>query len=153
MTFISSGALGLTLTFHDKIVPVESACGIFLIALGWFLLVMTLFLNLVSHYRSSKSLNKSADEIDKVITYELTFEDFNKNLDNRNNHIDRLNMITIWSLGLGLSAVIMYVILNIYNGKEKQPLTSSKTTEQAITQNGQILSERKTDTTAYRPIE
>ncbi|QYA26727.1 hypothetical protein G3I01_14905 [Gramella sp. MT6] len=134
MTFITSGALALTLTFHDKIVPVGNAKAIFLIAAGWGLLAITLFVNLVSHYLSSKSLNKSADEIDQVISYDLTFDDFNSNLENRNRNIDRLNKITIWSLGIGLTAIIMYVTINIYNGKKEQSGSEFKTSEQATTQ-------------------
>ena len=48
ITFISSGALGLTLAFHDKIVPVENSVAVLLIAIGWFLLVATLFINLIT---------------------------------------------------------------------------------------------------------
>jgi len=42
ITFITSGELGLT--FHDKIVPVESAKVVYIIAIGWFPLVATLFI-------------------------------------------------------------------------------------------------------------
>jgi len=153
MTFIASGALGLTLTFHDKIVPVENAHVVFLIAFGWFFLALTLFINLVSHYLSSKSLNKSADEIDKVITYKLTFEDFNDNLVNRNNLIDRLNVITIWFLGVGLCAVIMYVTINISNGEEKQHTTKVQTSEQETTEIKKSRAKRTIDTTAHFSIK
>lgn len=133
MTFITSGALALTLTFHDKIVPVGNAKAIPLIATGWILLAITLFVNLVSHYLSSKSLNKSADEIDQVITYKLSFEKFYNNLEKRNKNIDRLNKITIWSLGVGLILIIFYVTINIYNGEKEQSESKIETTEQATT--------------------
>ena len=129
MTFITSGALALTLTFHDKIVPVEKAKAVYLIAIGWFFLATTLFINLISHYQSSKSLNRSAEEIDRVISYSLSFENFNNNLNKRNILIDCLNKITIWLLGVGLCFVIMYVTLNIYNGKEIHTQTSVQTTK------------------------
>lgn len=142
MTFITSGALALTLTFHDKIVPVENATAVLLIAIGWVLLAITLFVNLISHYLSSKSLNKSADEIDQVITYQLTFDDFNRNLDSRNRNIDRLNKSTIWTLGIGLIAIIMYVIINIYNGKKEQSESELESSEQAKSKTQELRTER-----------
>ena len=130
MTFITSGALGLTLAFHDKIVPVENIQYVIFIAVGWTFLSATSFVNLVStfvpavpyivnlvsHYKSSKSLNKCADEIDKVISYKITFEEYNLRLEKRNKVIDLLNKITIWLLAIGLISVITYVIININNG-------------------------------------
>lgn len=153
MTFLSSGALGLTLTFHDKIVPGANAIGVLFIALGWFFLAATLFLNLLSHYQSSKSLNKSADEIDKVISYEKSFEEYNYNLRNRNNSIDRLNKITIWLLGIGLILVIIYVTINIYNGKETYPPAAAENTAQRITPDQQKRTEGSIHTTTYITIK
>lgn len=153
ITFISSGALGLTLTFHDKIVPVENAVWIALIAIGWFLLVATLFLNLVSHYKSSKSTDYTIDEIDSIIDYQLTYEDFRKKLNKRNKQIDRLNLASIILLGAGLSVIIMYVSINIHYGKETKLKTKLKTTvettKSTATQNEQSKSERTVDSTAY----
>lgn len=153
MTFLSSGALALTLTFHDKIVPTQNASWVSLIALGWLFLAATLFLNLLSHYRSSMSLNKSADEIDKVISYELSFEDFNSNLEERNNSINRLNNITIWLLGIGLVLVIVYVTINIYNGKETQPSATEQASKQANTKNEHHRTERSIHTTTNITIK
>lgn len=130
ITFITSGALGLTLTFHDKIVPVESAKVVYLISIGWFLLVATLFINLISHYKSSKSTDKSIDEIDGVLNYSITYEGFKNNLDNRNSLIDKLNKASIVLLGIGLLLIIIYVSINIYHGKETKPDTSVQTTKQ-----------------------
>jgi hypothetical protein len=116
ITFLSSGSLGLTIALHDTIVPVDEVQFIFLIALGWFSLAATLFVNLVSHYKSSKSTILTIGEIDDVLKQHISFEDMDQQLDHRNLIIDRLNVITIWSLGVGLLSVIAYVILNLYNG-------------------------------------
>ena len=149
ITFISSGALGLTLTFHDKIVPVENAIWIVLIAVGWFLLVATLFLNLVSHYKSSKSTDYTIDEIDSIIDYQLSYEDFRKKLTKRNKQIDRLNLASIVLLGVGLLVIIMYVSINIHYGKETKLKTTVETTKSTTTQNKQSRAERTVDSTAY----
>lgn len=153
MTFLSSGALGLTLTFHDKIVPGYDVKGIVFIAIGWLLLAATLFLNLLSHYRSSKSLNKSADEIDKVLSYKMTFEVYSQNLENRNKVIDRLNKITIWLLGIGIASVILYVTININNEKKTQPIPETQTTEQGTTQDEHQRTERPIHTTTNITIK
>src|SRR5690606_10239735 len=102
ITFISSGALGLTLTFHDKIVPVENAIFVIIIAIGWSFLVATLFINLISHYQSSKSIDSSIDEIDNIIEYSISYAIFQKNLNKRNRRIDNLNKVSIGLLGTGL---------------------------------------------------
>ena len=67
ITFISAGALALTLTFHDKIVPAENAIYVIIIGIGWAFLTATLFINLISHYQTSKSLDKTIVEVDDVI--------------------------------------------------------------------------------------
>lgn len=135
ITFISSGALGLTLTFHDKIVPVENSTYVILVALGWVFLVATLFVNLVSHYQSSKSTDNSIDEIDSIINKEITYYSFHRNLTRRNNVIDNLNKASILLLGIGLFVIVLYVSININYGKTKQTETTIETTKPTTTQN------------------
>ena len=52
INLIASGALALTITFIDKIVPISDAVFIWIIATGWGLLSLTLLLNLFSHHKS-----------------------------------------------------------------------------------------------------
>lgn len=153
ITFITSGALGLTLTFHDKIVPAVNATYVILIAIGWALLVATLFINLVSHYQSSKSIDNSIDEIDKIIDYKITYSIYQINLSKRNRYIDNLNKVSIVLLGAGLLLIIIYVSINIHYGKATQSETTIKTTKSTETHNGQSESERTIDTTSYIPIK
>lgn len=115
ITFISSGALGLTLTFHDKIVPVENAKFVILASLGWTFLGATLFVNLISHFQSSKSTDNAIDEIDGIIDYRISYKNFSDNLKKRNKLIDNLNKTSIILLGLGLLLIIIYVSINILN--------------------------------------
>src|SRR5690554_6501273 len=95
ITFISSGALALTLTFHDKIVPADKAIYVILIGIGWAFLIATLFFNLVSHYQTSKSLDKTIDEVDEIMDYKTTYLEFQKKLEKRNNRINKLNFTSI----------------------------------------------------------
>jgi len=153
VTFIASGALGLTLTFHDKIVPAENATYVILIAIGWTLLVATLFVNLISHYQSSKSIDDSIDEIDRIMEYKITYSIFHKNLSKRNNRIDNLNKSSILLLGSGLLLIIIYVSINLHYGKTTKSETTVKTTKTPTTQNEQSNSERSIDNKTYVPIK
>jgi len=135
ITFISSGALGLTLTFHDKIVPANDANFVILIALGWAFLVTTLFINLISHYQSSKSTDDSIDEIDNIMEYKITYSVFQKKLSKRNRVIENLNKASIALLGTGLLLIIIYVSINLHYGKTTQSETTIETTKSTTTQN------------------
>lgn len=153
ITFISSGALGLTLTFHDKIVPVENSICVIIIAAGWTLLVTTLFINLISHYQSSKSIDNSIDEIDGIMDYKITYSTFQNNLSKRNRQIDNLNKTSIIFLGLGLLLIIIYVSINIHYGKEKLLESKVETSKQTEARNEQPKSKRTVDSTSYFSIK
>lgn len=153
ITFITSGALGLTLTFHDKIVPFSNAICVYFIATGWTLLVTTLFINLYSHYQSSKSTDATIDDVDEVIAYELTYDGFRNKVNKRNSVINHLNKASIYLLGAGLISIIIYVSINLHYGKAKQSETSIETSKSTTTQNQQPKSKRTIDTTTYIPIK
>lgn len=144
ITFISSGALALSITFHDKIVPVENVICPILIAVGWFFLIITLFLNLYSHYKSSKSTDSSINEINQVITYKMKYEEYDKKLEKRNTVINKLNEGTIWSLGLGLLFLVVYITINIHHGKEEPTANQAATTQTK----GKVQTERADGSTS-----
>lgn len=153
ITFITSGALGLTLTFHDKIVPFSNAICVYFIAIGWTLLVATLFVNLYSHYQSSKSTDSTIDDVDEVIAYKLTYDGFRHKVNTRNSMINHLNKASIYLLGAGLISIILYVSINLHYGKTTQSETAIKTAKSTRTQNQQPNSERAVDTKTYIPIK
>lgn len=140
ITFITSGALGLTLTFHDKIVPFSGAICVYFIALGWTLLVATLFINLYSHYQSSKSTDTTIDDVDEVICFKLTYDGFRDKVNSRNSIINILNKASIYLLGAGLILIIIYVSINLHYGKETKSDTTIEATKKATTQNEQSKS-------------
>ncbi|SDT00079.1 hypothetical protein SAMN05192545_2539 [Maribacter dokdonensis] len=110
ITFIASGALGLTITFIDNISPLKESIGIWVIALGWVLLALTLFINLLSHYLSSKYNEKTIQDIDDEIKYEIVLN----NIEDRNRIISQLNLLSIIFLGLGIVSILTYTIINAY---------------------------------------
>lgn len=111
ITFIASGALGLTITFIDKISPLKESIVVWVIALGWVLLAFTLFINLLSHFLSSKYNEQTVQDIDDEIEYEVLI---NK-IDVRNKTISGLNLSSIILLGLGIISILIYTIINAYN--------------------------------------
>lgn len=110
ITFISSGALGLTLVFIEKIVPLKNAIVIWLLALGWFTLAFTLILNLYSHYLSSKYSAQSIDDIYNEIKYDKLENNINK----RNKRIEHLNRLSIVMLLIGILCILTFSTINIY---------------------------------------
>jgi len=110
ITFIASGALGLTITFIDNVNPLKESIAIWVIALGWVLLAFTLFINLLSHFLSSKYNEKTVQDIDDEIEYEK----LTNRIDSRNKIISRLNLISIILLGLGIISILIYTIINAY---------------------------------------
>jgi len=110
ITLIASGALGLTLTFIDKISPLKESVAVWVIAIGWILLALTLFINLVSHFLSSKFNEKTIQDIDDKINYDILIE----RIDNRNKIISNLNLISIILLGLGIIKILIFTIINAY---------------------------------------
>jgi hypothetical protein len=111
ITFIASGSLALTLTFIDKISPLKQSTGIWIIVLGWFLLAATLFINLLSHYLSSRYSEKTIQDIDD----DLCYEDVVIGITKRNKIISNLNLWSIILLGLGISFVLIFTTVNAYN--------------------------------------
>lgn len=110
ITFISSGALGLSLTFIDKISPLKQSVCLWIIVIGWFSLAITLFFNLLSHFLSSKYSEKIVQEIDDEIEYDILISNINK----RNRVISILNLISIILLGVGIILILIFTTINAY---------------------------------------
>lgn len=112
ITFIAAGALGLTLTFIDKISPLKESIWIWSIIFGWFCLAITLFLNLFSHYKSSTNNEKTIQDIDNELEYETLIN----NITERNTVVSYLNLSSIILLGLGIFFILLFTSINAYNG-------------------------------------
>lgn len=111
ITFISSGALIITLTFIDKISPLETSVLKWILITGWFFLASTLLINLVSHYLSSRFNEKTVQNLDE----QLPFENLLCNIKRRNHIISTLNIISIISLGIGIISILIFATINAYN--------------------------------------
>jgi short subunit fatty acids transporter len=98
----------ISLTFFEKIVPLEKAIYKPFVIAGMFLMVITLLSNLYSHYKSIIDSDLTIKEIDEE-KYKAIFE----NIESRNITINRLNRISIWSLIIGILSLITFVTINI----------------------------------------
>ena len=92
----------------ENISPLKSATHKWLIAVGWALLAITLLLNLLSHFLSSRYTSKSIDEIDDEIKY----DELRGKLDERNKIIECLNISSILALFIGIIFILLFVIIN-----------------------------------------
>ena len=149
ITVIASGALGLTITFIDKISPLEHAICIWIISIGWFLLTATLFINLLSHYIASKNNTKAVQDIDD----EKEYDDIVSGINSRNKKMNRLNLASIYTLAIGLLCILIYTSINAYNGKKNhnKPETEAHYEKESSTKSAK--SKRKNDTITNISIE
>ncbi len=74
---LASGGLAITIAFFDKIVDVTTAKYIWLIICGWIFLVLTLLINMISHYLSINYSQKTINEINEK-DYDSVFTNVKK---------------------------------------------------------------------------
>ncbi|QYH39447.1 hypothetical protein GYM62_11880 [Algoriphagus sp. NBT04N3] len=111
ITFISSGALIITLTFVEKISPLDQSTNKWILIAGWGFLASTLLINLLSHYLSSRFNEMTIQNLDEGMVYEkLTCK-----IKERNKVISVLNIISIISLGIGIASILVFAAINAYN--------------------------------------
>jgi hypothetical protein len=100
--FVSSGALALSITFIEKIVPLETAHWKLLLLISWLGEALTILLFTVNHYLSKKALNN------RIKNYYKDKRDRNYDL-----IVKRLNFISIVTLGIGLIFLVIFIFKNI----------------------------------------
>jgi hypothetical protein len=109
LTYISAGALALSLAFIEKIVKLENADHSYFLVIGWILLTLTLGLNLVSHLISIHFIKMSRDEFDKKDRAVIL------KIKKRNGKIDCINWITVALLFLGITSIVIFSSINTVN--------------------------------------
>jgi hypothetical protein len=109
ITLISSGALGLSITFIEKIVPLNNATEKWILIVGWIQLTVTLFISLLSHFYSRRYSEKTIEDVDNYLEYELISE----NITRRNKSLENFNLLTITTLFLGIISIVIFVSINI----------------------------------------
>jgi hypothetical protein len=117
ITYISAGALALSLTFIEKIIKIEnSEYSTFLIA-GWGALILSLSVNLCSFLISPKLTTITQDEYYDFMDgkSELSEDEILLNQKKRNSIISIINWITLGLLMLGIIFITTFCAINISN--------------------------------------
>lgn len=114
INILATGGIVLGFTFMEKIFSLTKISWIWTSVIGLILLVATLLLNLLSHYRSISDADKILSEIDSE-DYEKVFTNSNK----RNRIIRGLNLGSICFLILGCFFIMMFVTKNLYEVNRK----------------------------------
>lgn len=107
LSYISAGAIAVSMAFVKDVTGALSLTRfkIFLIA-GWFFLVLTLLVNMLSHRWTKNKHNRTIEEIDRGCYNRV---DALKRL----KQIDRTNLFTIMTLIAGICLVVIFMVLNI----------------------------------------
>jgi len=113
ITYISAGALAISVTFIDKIVDLSSAQYFWILTFAWLLLAITLSLNLISILTSRTMTRKSLKEFDKNIL-DSSLRD---NIAGRNKLISNLDLISLLTLLAGIFLIVLFCSLNLPNHK------------------------------------
>jgi len=108
INLIASGGLAITIAFFDKIVNIKESIYIGLMISGWILLILTLLINLISHYLSIRYSEKTIGEINNK-DYDNVFI----NVEKRNKVLNILNGISIATLIFGITTIIAFITLNL----------------------------------------
>jgi len=147
LTYISSGALGLTLTFIEKIIPLENSVSLIFLISGWGFLVLTLLLNLSSHMITKHYLIKTQLEIDKSEDPEYLHSIYLKVI-RRNKTIDFINWISVGLVILGISSIVIFASINSVQKANRQKQIKSQS-KSAIATKDSITNTNKTNNYFY----
>jgi len=108
LSYISAGSLALSVGFiKDVIKNIELADSKWLLSLGWVLLIATLLMNCISHIASANLHNKTIKDITNS-TYKQTI------VSQRYKKINLLNWSAVFTMVIGITAIVFFVIKNIY---------------------------------------
>lgn len=132
LTFISAGALGLSITFIEKLVPLNSATSVDYLITGWVFIALTLVVNLFSHSYSSRMNEKSLEDYDNEV------DDLHDIITRRNKRIDIINWTSLGLLAFGLGFTIYFTSLNALN-MAKQNDRSTKPSKENYEEKGRKI--------------
>lgn len=147
ITYISAGALGLSMTFIEKIINIPKAICFYLLIIAWGLLTITLLVNLLSHYLSSYYLELATEEFDN------NDKNTNANIDRRNKRLRRINIGTIITLILGIIFLIIFLSINLYKMSNESEKTKTTIVSKPDSLDIEKLGRTATKPSTIKPIE
>lgn len=105
LLYITSGALGISITFLSDIVNLNNARFFFLLIIAWSIFTLVILLSLVAHYCSMKSMNHEMKHFLNAKKPKNQFDQW----------VKRLNVLMVGGLPLGLVFLIFFLSLNLSN--------------------------------------
>ena len=108
---LSGGALGLSLTFIEKIAPNPSQSTIWLLGLSWFSLLATLLISLTSHLTSQSAMRRQRDILALELDDDTLPEDAKKN--SMSGITNGLNILAMVFFSLGVVFLCTFTLLNL----------------------------------------
>lgn len=110
LTYITAGALAVSMSFISNIVPLHQAHYIWMLISVWGLLTASLLINLVGHKKTAKFSHNALVTFDKTLDDERIEKEgikFSKKL-------KAWDWISIWFLGVAIVLLITFCSINIY---------------------------------------
>lgn len=102
--YISSGALGITITFISDIVSLDCAVYKYLLTIAWSILSLIILMGLLSHYLSKKALNFRMENL---------YDSYDEKSKRNNSWVEKLNVFMLIGLPLGIILIVIFISLNI----------------------------------------
>lgn len=98
--FVSSGALGISITFLDKIIDLSTSSCNNILVLSWIFEAITIILFTINHYVSLQTFNSAIKAA------------YNENAIHSKS-VKYINLLSIITLSLGLLLLIIFIFINI----------------------------------------
>ena len=102
--YISSGALGLSISFITDIVKLSNASYKWILGTSWITLSIVILFSLLSHFFSMKAINFRMQNL---------FKETDKNSKRYNKAVSSLNLLMLIGLPIGIIGLVTFIILNI----------------------------------------
>lgn len=114
--YLSGGALAISLTFVENIVPIREAICIYLYYGAIILFGFTMIFGLFAHYKSALEIDKRLKLIEQD-----NYNELEKKMDK--DKISLMNIILIYSITIGTIFLIAFSIINMNALNNKSKLT------------------------------
>ena len=113
LIYISTGAIGISFAFIEKIVDLQIATDKCMLIWSWIFFGLTLFISLMSHYVSGFLAGKVSDQLGEMKGSDEEYSVIQKQIKRNNYCIDSMNYISIIFILVGLLLLIWFVSKNI----------------------------------------
>ena len=112
---LSGGALAVSLTFVRDIAPHPVRCTVWVLVIGWFLLVLSIVMALSSHLTSLKAIRSERDRLDDVLGKKKALDPDTQE-SKAGKWTGHLNVLSTVALAVGIVLICIFAALNLAKG-------------------------------------